>query len=376
MNMRHAFAPHARDMAASHDARADEWNELADQASEPNIFYHPAMLLPALELLDRQKAVRIIEARANGQLIGMLPVETSPHYGRFPIRCVTNMTHAQCFFGAPLLRAGHEEAAWAALLDQMDADRAGGHFLHLTAQDADGPSLAALRAVCAAQHRPMAQVHHYERAMLHSTLSPDAYWETHVRAKKRKELRRQLNRLHETGAIEHRRLTRNEPLDQWCADFLALESSGWKGDEGTALAIDARSHAYFHAVCARAHAGGLLDMLRIDVDGRAIAMLVNFRHGAGSFSFKTAIDEAFGRYSPGVLIQIDNLHSALASGGPAWMDSCALPDHPMIDSLWAERRTIAQYRVALRGVGARAHVRSALFHLTGGAEAALRHLKG
>ena len=30
-------------------------------------------------------------------------------------------------------------------------------------------------------------------------------------------------------------------------------------------------------------------------------------------------------------------------------DSCATPDHPMIDSLWAERRSIAQYRIALRG---------------------------
>lgn len=56
------------------------------------------------------------------------------------------------------------------------------------------------------------------------------------------------------------------------------------------------------------------------------------------------------RFSPGVLIELDNLRHVLdGPDGPDWMDSCAAPDHPMIDSLWAERRTIVQYRVALKG---------------------------
>ena len=46
---------------------------------------------------------------------------------------------------------------------------------------------------------------------------------------------------------------------------------------------------------------------RLDLDGKPLAMLVNFLTAPGSFSFKTAFDEAFSRYSPGVLIQLDNL---------------------------------------------------------------------
>src|SRR3546814_16764560 len=73
-----------------------------------------------------------------------------------------------------------------------------------------------------------------------------------------------------------------------------------------------------------------------------------FRSG---FSFKIAFDETMSRFSPGVLIEIDNLRRVLNRDDLDWMDSCAAADHPMIDSLWGERRQIVQYRVALRGVG-------------------------
>ena len=52
---------------------------------------------------------------------------------------------------------------------------------------------------------------------------------------------------------------------------------------------------------------GRLQFRRLDVDGRPVAMLVNFLCPPGSFSFKTAFDEDFAHYSPGVLLQIDNL---------------------------------------------------------------------
>ena len=117
-------------------------------------------------------------------------------------------------------------------------------------------------------------------------------------------------------------------------------------------------------------------MLRLDLNGRPIAMLVNFRHGEGAFSFKIAIDEELGRFSPGVLIEIANLHAVQGDPDIAWMDSCAAPGHPMIDSLWAERRTIVQYRIALRGAGTRRLQRSAALAIANASEAIARKLKG
>src|SRR3546814_3819194 len=97
--------------------------------------------------------------------------------------------HDHCFFGAPLIRRGQEVAAWRELLRQLDeADWAPG-FLHLRGLDAAGANAAALEALCVEQRRGRREVHRYDRAMLRSELDADDYWETHVRAKKRKELR-------------------------------------------------------------------------------------------------------------------------------------------------------------------------------------------
>ena len=51
------------------------------------------------------------------------------------------------------------------------------------------------------------------------------------------------------------------------------------------------------------------------------------------------------------VVEIDNLARILDDARAPWMDSCAAPGHPMIDSLWGERRSIAQYRVSLRKPG-------------------------
>jgi hypothetical protein len=81
-------------------------------------------------------------------------------------------------------------------------------------------------------------------------------------------------------------------------------------------------------------------------------MLINFLCPPGGFSFKTAFDEDYARFSPGVLLQQANL-DLLDDAGIAWVDSCAAPGHPMIDSVWRERRSLAWVNVALSGTADR-----------------------
>jgi len=352
------------------------WTALAQDAAEANAFYAPDMLGAAIDHLAADRDVQLIEVRAGDMAIGLLPVVRKPRHGRLPIGCVGNWMHDHCFFGAPIIRRGHEIAAWRGFMMQLDEARWASGFLHLEGLDAAGANAAALEALCVEQRRGRLEIHRYDRAMLRSDLTADAYWDTHVRSKKRKELRRLQKRLAEMGAVKTRLLNDGQDLARWCGDFLALEASGWKGKEGTALGCKPADTAFFRAACAAAFEAGRLHMLRIDLDDRAIAMLVNFRHGEGAFSFKIAFDEELGRFSPGVLIEIANLHAVQADPAIGWMDSCAAPDHPMIDSLWAERRTIVQYRIALHGTGAVRMQRSAAFAIANGVEAIARKLKG
>lgn len=355
---------------------AAQWQALAASAAEANAFYAPDMLIPALTHLARGDDVHVIEAWAEDRLIGLLPINIRPRHGRLPLPCIGNWMHPHCFFGTPMVLAGREREAWTMFLDRLDAAPWARGFLHLESIDAAGPNAAAIEAVCVAQGRGRQEIHRYERAMLRSDLDADAYWEAQVRSKKRKELRRLQKRLADMGTVTTRLLEDAADLPEWCEAFLTLEAAGWKGANGTAMADHADHAAFFRDACAAAFAGERLHMLRMDLDGQPVAMLVNFRHLDGAFSFKIAFDEALGRFSPGVLIEIANLHAVQGDPEIAWMDSCAAPDHPMIDSLWAERRTIVQYRIALRGRGWSGLRRRIAFSIANHAETLARKLKG
>lgn len=345
------------DPAALDSAFLGSWRRLAGSASEPNVFHAPEFLGPALAHCDTLHRAQIAAVHIDGQLCGMMPIAREDHYGRWPIPHSQNWRHPNCFLGTPLVRPGHERAFWQMLLADLDRRPGAGLFLHLHGIATDGPVFAALRLLCAEQRRACDIVLAEERAMLATDLPGPAYYEQVVRKKKRKELGRLRNRLSEMGRLETVQGCAAAGLDAWLGEFLALEQSGWKGRNGSALADMAETRALFLDATHRAHASGKLHLIAMRIDGRPIAMLINFMSPPGGFSFKTAFAEEFARFSPGVLLQIDNL-SILADQGLAWMDSCAAEGHPMIDSLWAERRHVGRISVALRGFG-----RPALFAL-------------
>lgn len=327
---------------------AAEWDALAADAAEPNPFAERWCLQPGLAAFDPHTRVSLALLRQGDALLGVLPIARSPRYERYLLPHIGNWRHANAFCGSPLVAAGHEHAYWQALLGWADDHAGSALFLHLDALPTDGPLFAALRDVCTAERRSAAVVHRYDRALLESDLSPEAYFEASMTGKKRKELRRQAARLSDEGAISFERSTDTVGLAEWTAAFLALESTGWKGAEGSAMACDPAKARFFADALGGAADAGRLERLSILLDGRPIAMLANFLAPPGAFSFKTAYDERLARFSPGVLLQRENL-ALLARPDIAWADSCAAPDHPMIERIWREKRTIARVSVAIGG---------------------------
>ena len=357
------FAPVEKAEAVLHTAvltinelRADtallaEWDTLASRASEPNPFAERWYLEAALDALGSD-AIRIAVVR-DAALIGIMPLIAQSRYAGLPIAHVQNWLNHNAFLGTPLVRKGKEQQFWMALLGYLDSAPESGLFLHLAGIAINGPVAAVLEAVCLAENRRFALVHREERAMLERGLSPDAYWEENVRGKKRKELRRQHKRLAEEGTLTFERSDGSSGLDQWIADFFALERAGWKGANNSALDCAEETRSLFHNAIAGAAATGKLELLAHYLDGRPIAMLANFLTPPAAFSFKTAFDEDYARFSPGVLLQYENL-ALLERDDIEYCDSCAAQDHPMIDSLWSGRRPIGRYSIAIGGKAKRA----------------------
>ena len=327
-------------------ALSTEWDALASLASEPNPFGERWYLETALDALGSDD-IRVAIVRDDA-LIGIIPLIAQRRYAGLPIAHVQNWLNHNAFLGTPLVRKGAEQSFWAALLGHLDNAPQSGLFLHLAGMAIDGPVAAALEAICLAKKRRVSLVHREERALLERGLSPEAYWEATVRGKKRKELRRQHKRLAEEGVLSFARRDGSTDLDQWIGDFLALERAGWKGENGSALDCADETRALFHNALHGAVKAGKLELLAHYLDDKPIAMLVNFLSPPGAFSFKTAFDEDYARFSPGVLLQYENLE-LLERDGIEWCDSCAAQDHPMIDSLWSGRRSIGRYSVAIGG---------------------------
>lgn len=330
-----------------------QWERLAARAAEPNPFFEPWFLLPALGQWGAGEGVRIKAWYHQGRLAGLIPIIRCARYYNYPVPHAATWLHANAFCGVPLVARGCAEEFWRALLAHFDRLPRRALFLHLPLLPAEGPVNAALERVLAASGRPHSAVATQSRALLEGPANAAAYLQAAMSAKKRKELRRQHTRLAEQGALTFERIEGDEGLDRWIAEFLALEAAGWKGAAGSALAQSRETRTLFAEALAGAAAAGRLERLALRLDGRAIAMLVNFLTPPGAYSFKTAYDETFARFSPGMLLQLENL-ALIERPGIAWADSCAAEGHPMIERLWRARRHMVSRNIAIGGATRRA----------------------
>jgi len=325
----------------------EQWQALAGWAAEPNSFAEPWFVEASLRHFAPRDGAHLLIARSRGELVGTALFCTASRYGRTPVRHVENWRHHNQFLGAPLIRRGAEADFWRAALEQLDAADWASGFLHVTALAEGGPVHRGLVAAAASMDRACPVVHRERRPLLHSDLSPEDYFERNVSKKRRSEYRRLRSRLAEAGRLELRSLEDAAQVGPWSEEFLALESAGWKGEAGSALACAPATAAFFREAIAGAFAAGRLSFLRLDVDRRPIAMLTSFLAPPGAFGFKSAIDPDFARYSPGMLLQIDNL-AILDQPEIEWMDSCASEQHP-VASLWSEWRDLVRVSVRLSG---------------------------
>lgn len=347
--------------------RSADWADLAADAVEPNPFFSSALLAPALDAFGDPGVSTAVICDAAGRLLALAPIEPARGYARLPVRYAATWLHPHCFFGAPLIRRGSEREALAALFDLADRQ---GAFLRLRHLDAGGSVYKAALEAAAATGRLAAPSAAYERALLQAPFTTEAYLERSLRRKKRKELRRLKARLSDEGEFRFEALADGAALDGWTEDFLGLEAGGWKGRARTALASASAGRAFFEQAAAGARDAGILQFFRLTLSGKPIAMIVNFVERGEAYSFKIAYDEAYARYSPGVMIEIEMMRALEKEPGFAFIDSCAAPDHPMINSLWRERRKIAALNVSRRDAPSKA-----LFRLLMGLERAGERLR-
>jgi hypothetical protein len=187
---------------------------------------------------------------------------------------------------------------------------------------------------------PLEEINPRRRAAL--VLGGETGFEAALEKKRRKEWARQQRRLAERGRLETRLAEGADGVER----FLALEAKGWKGARGTALAADPRRLGFARAMLGAFAVSGRLQIHELALDGSAIAIGVVLRDGARAFYWKTAYDEEFAEFSPGVQLTLALSRRLERDPGLALVDSCALQDHPMIDRIWPGRIELVDFALA------------------------------
>jgi hypothetical protein len=82
---------------------------------------------------------------------------------------------------------------------------------------------------------------------------------------------------------------------------------------------------------------GSLRLWKVVFDGKPIAMMSGLVKGDQGWLGKIAYDERFARYSPGVMVVLDATERLIDQERLDLVDSCAIPDHPMINNIWRDR---------------------------------------
>jgi CelD/BcsL family acetyltransferase involved in cellulose biosynthesis len=324
------------------------WDDLSRAAIEPNAFYESWMLLPALETFGEGRDLRFVlifaedktDAAAPEVLCGLFPLEQKRAFKGLSIKTLTLWRHLHCFLSTPLVRAGMERECLAAFFEWLGLAHDGSALMEFGWINTDGPFYELLADYLNETGKASFIADRFTRALYRPASDADSYLSAAISKEHRRDLRRRHKRLSEQGRVEFVALQQSTDAEEWIENFLKLEASGWKGQEGSAFSSNANGQTFFINAMIEAFNQGRLMMIGIELDGRPIALKCNLIAAPGSFAFKIAFDEDYARFSPGVLLEMENIRLLHQRPDVEWMDSCAEPDHFMMNRVWTERRTI------------------------------------
>ncbi len=338
--------------------RLPQWQRLVETAIEPNVWYEPHVLLPALEhLASRHMSVLVIEAAVRvcpdqrRVMCGLFPLESKRSLRGVPVSTVEMWQHPHCFLTTPLVRRDVAAPVIDAFVQWHAGQRA--RLLHMPSLGSSGP-FDNLLVESLQQHNLQRVVRdRHTRAVALRRETAGELLKSGMSRKRRHEMKRRLRQLGQLGHVSTEVYESLTDLYEWTEQFLRLESSGWKGRAQTAIGQLTDQRNFFESMIRSAAETGRLEMLRLKLDDQTIAMKINLPSDDGLFCFKIAYDERYAAYSPGVLLELETIHWFHEQRDELrWMDSCATAGHPMINALWPDRRNIESVIIPSRRRGA------------------------
>ena len=328
---------------------APQLRELNKRALAPNPVHEGSILAPALKFLDDQSlplevilAWQRVEGAAGSpsktkRLMGWLVVHKTRAIPGIGFSYLRNWHHLYSYMGHPIVDRDNADAALSALFDEAVAQPGTCGRLMMSNVPGSGPMYDAILRVAKDKNLLLHETGQHERAAMITGLSGEEYLKSALSGKKRKEFRRLKNRLGELGVLKFEAFQPEDDAASWVQDFMDLEASGWKGRKQTAFNNRQNWADYMKASTVNLAENDQCKIWRLTLDGKTIAITIAHHAEHQAWLTKIAHDEAYAKYSPGVLLVLEVTKSIADDPNITELDSLATPDHPMINHLWREK---------------------------------------
>jgi CelD/BcsL family acetyltransferase involved in cellulose biosynthesis len=305
------------------------------------------MVLPAARHLEGGDTTHLLLADTSDRLLFLLPVSDRHRFRGVRLPLLAAWMHDYCYLGTPLVSA-HDDPVqiWSAVAGVLRRLRRA-PLLAIQSHTEDGPVAAALRQADARVGLALQQSPAIQRSFVHRrpvpTYATESVDKRHLAnlARRRRQLSRILGCPVETVDRAAGR------LDGAIEEFLDLEASGWKGRSGTALRCRPGHDQFFREMSQSFSEQGRLMLLSLQSGTRVLAQSTALLAGPGLFGFKKAYDEAYARWSPGTLLDLDVLSWFHDTPPLGWLDTCSATDVP----LFSDRRAIRTLLLPLSPAG-------------------------
>ncbi|MBX9828412.1 MAG: GNAT family N-acetyltransferase [Xanthobacteraceae bacterium] len=335
------------------DVRAD-WTDLLTRAAEPNAFMDPALIAAAHDA-DPSGGHRALLAWTSvdgrKRLAGLWAFSVGrPRRSMLPLPVMRVPAFSHSYLATPVIDRDCLDETLDAMLEGVAESHVLPKIMSLDPMGTGGPTYEALVRVLTTRSSLPCVFEQGQRPKLASELDGKAYLEQALSSSTRKKLRQHRRKLSEKGTLASSIATEPDAVRKAVDEFLTMEAAGWKGRQGTALASNEAEAAFMRSVTAALAERNSAAVHSIHLDGKPVSMQIVVRAGAAAFTWKTAYDEAFQDFSPGMLLLEDYTAAFLADKSISFVDSCSF-DATGFMSAWQERQAVADVWIDARRGG-------------------------
>lgn len=333
------------DNATDLEPLINSWEQLIASAIEPNPFFDPDFLIPAIRHMAEDGVYVLVVRATNVQT----PDGQNAIYGLMPIRksktqnkrssAVEIWMHDHCFDATPLIRQEHAVETISFILEWLSNDL-GVSNLCIGSVSQSSKFADAWQTAIGSGSDIVAESTSFSMPCFKPLNDAVSYISNKVAPEVQANAQNLYRKLCERGEVV---TSVSSQCDEgWVEPFLRLESSNWSNEQQADIAAKHAFGCFFREMAQRMLAKQKMTMLKTTLTGQPIAMSCEIQHRASGskteqrFQFKLATNRSLQALNPGLILELENLqrlHSSDIECAVSFVD----PALSMINEVWSDR---------------------------------------